>query len=43
MVTQEIKHKVKVVWNNLKNKYNGVYLDLKQINQLNKRGLEVII
>ena len=44
IITMErTQEQIKRLWNNLKNKYNGVYLDLKQIDQLNKRGLKIIL
>jgi len=39
----ELKNRIKVVFKQLKNKYDGVYLDLEKINNTNKRGLKVIL
>ena len=34
--------KLKAIWQQLVNKYNGVYLDLEKIDNAKKRGLGII-
>jgi len=37
-----MEKKIIKLWNELKRRYNGIYLDLEVVSELNKKGVKVI-
>tara|TARA_R100001244_G_C5146694_1_gene128898 strand:+ start:45 stop:161 length:117 start_codon:yes stop_codon:yes gene_type:complete len=37
-----MENKIKKQWNELKRRYNNIYLDLKIVSELNKKGVKLI-